>query len=79
MRYADSFCECVEKYEPHVYIFTGRCMVTKEPYSVTVPAEELNAYRRGNLIQDAMPSVSDEDREFLVSGYSPRGWKKVFG
>jgi hypothetical protein len=62
----------------HVYIFTGKCMLTRKPYSVTIPGEELYAYRQGALIQDAMPSVSAEDREFLISGYSPEGWKKAF-
>ena len=73
-------CTYEEKYEPkHVYIFTGTCLITKKKHSVTVPGPELYAYNQGKHIQDAMPSVSPEDREFLMSGYSPEGWKQVFG
>ena len=80
MRYADSHCEYVESYKPkHTYIFTGPCVITGKPYSVTVPGDELYAYRRGAYIQDAMPSVSKDDREFLMSGMSPEGWNETFG
>lgn len=79
MRYANNKCTYTEEYDPHVYIFTGPCLVTGEQYTVRVPAEELYAYNKGAKIQDAMPSVSEDDREFLISGYSPEGWKAVFG
>lgn len=75
MLYADNCCTYVESFKPkHTYTFKGLCVVTKKMYSVTVPAEELYAYRQGAMIQDAMPSVSKEDREFLMSGCSPEGW-----
>jgi hypothetical protein len=54
-------------------------MVTRKMYSVRVPKAELYAYNQGMCIQEAMPSVSKNDREFLMSGYSPEGWKQVFG
>jgi hypothetical protein len=81
MLYADAACTYTETIENniHFYIFTGPCFKTKKPYTVKVPATELFAYRRGQLIQTAMPSVSNEDREFLMSGYSPEGWKQTFG
>lgn len=78
MRYADTRCVYVEQYIPkHVYIFTGKCMVTGKMHSVMVPAEELYAYRQGAAIQYAMPSVSSEDCEFLMNGISPEGWKQM--
>lgn len=80
MRYADIYCECEEVFSPtHGYKFTGPCIVTARSCSVFVPANELFAYRQGELIQDAMPSVSPDDREFLISGMSPEGWKQTFG
>jgi hypothetical protein len=80
MMYADSHCTYDETCKPvHGYTFTGPCVVTGEPYSVFIPAPELFAYRRGDKIQDAMPSVKPEDREFLMSGTSPEGWNQVFG
>lgn len=80
MQYARSQCTCTEVYEPkHTYTFTGPCFVLRTPYSVTVPAEGLFAYNQGAKIQDAFPDLSVEDREFLISGTSPEGWKLLFG
>ncbi len=79
MRYADTHCTYTEKHSPvHTYVFTGKCVVTRNYYAVEVPGHELYNYRQGKLIQEAMPSVSPEDREFLMSGLSPEGWKKTF-
>lgn len=79
MRYADAKCSYIEIYKPHhAYTFTGPCIVTGETVSVTVPAKELNAYRRGALIQEAMPSLSAADREFLMTGISGKGWDATF-
>ncbi len=58
--------------------YEGPCVVTKEPYRVTVPKAAVDAWSRGVLIQDAMPGVSPGDREFLVSGISPAGWDQLF-
>lgn len=80
MRYADSRCTYEEKYTPkHVYIFTGKCIVMGKEHSVSVPAEELYAYRRGKSTQEALKSVSEDDREFLLSGFTEEGWELAFG
>jgi hypothetical protein len=81
MFYADSFCTYTEKNEngEHTYTFTGPCKVTKKPYSVTVKGPDLFKYRRGIHAQEAFPYLSDGDREFLISGFSPEGWKQIFG
>ena len=79
MRYADQFCDYTEQYEPeHTYTFTGPCVVTGKQVSVTVKAEELYAYRRGALIQDAFKSLNADDREFLMSGMSKEAWDRTF-
>lgn len=81
MRYADAKCTYTESFEDgqHVYIFTGPCQVTGKTYSVKVKGEELYAYRRGALAQNAFKTLSAEDREFLISGTSPDGWKQMYG
>jgi hypothetical protein len=80
MRYADECCTYTEINSPeHAYVFTGKCRMTGETVSVTVPGKELYAYRKGGLIQDAMPSVSAADREFLMTGLSGEAWDKTFG
>lgn len=58
---------------------TGNCLVTGEEYSVTVPRHGYLRWRNGTLAQDAFPTVSLNDREFLISGTSPRGWEEMFG
>ena len=30
-------------------------------------------------IQECLPELNDEDREFLISGISPIGWNLIFG
>tara|TARA_R110002051_G_scaffold121296_2_gene194503 strand:+ start:1418 stop:1675 length:258 start_codon:yes stop_codon:yes gene_type:complete len=69
-----------ETYEGgHRYHFTGQCRVTGKDWTVAVPGQELHQYRRGKLMQYAMPSLSDDDREFLITGISPEGWEQKFG
>lgn len=76
MKYAKQFCTCEEVFSPeHMYVFSGKCKVTQKPFSVTVKAEEMFAYNQGKLIQDAMPSLSVDERELLITGISPEGWE----
>lgn len=79
MRYADYACSYTETHDPHTYVFTGECACCKSEQSVVIPGPELYAYRSGQLIQDAMPSVSLDEREFLISGTCPACWDKLFG
>ena len=58
---------------------TGQCKFTGEEYSCVVPTQGLERHLAGEHAQTAMPSVSADDREFLISGISPAGWKKAFG
>jgi hypothetical protein len=61
----------------HTYTFTGPCVVTGEDYSVTVKGSELFKMRQTNNIR-ALKSLDSGDREFLISGTSPKGWDKIF-
>lgn len=80
MRFADNYCKCEEVMEPeHVFIYSGHCRYTGDPHSVTVRAKDLERYRQGSFIQDAMPSLSSNDREFLISGTGPGYWDKLMG
>ena len=40
--------------------------------------EELNSAGR-RLIQDIFPNLTDEQREFLLTGYTPEDWEMMFG
>ena len=55
--------------------FTGK-VHTRE---IDVTDEQLRNWReKGMLIQDAMPQVSDEDREFILTGTTPEEWNEAF-
>lgn len=45
-----------------------------------VTEQMLRAWMGGRLlIQDAMPELCLDDREFLISGVTPEEWEAVFG
>ena len=45
---------------------------------IDVTEEQLAAYKRGVLIQDAMPNVPGDLREFIMTGITPEEWKGIF-
>lgn len=57
----------------------GPCVFTGEEYQCVVPTVGLQRFLEGVPAQTALPSVSADDREFLISGISPKGWKATFG
>lgn len=66
MRYADAKCEV--KGVGDYYIITGHDVFTKRKVEIKLPSQELFYYRQGLPIQDAMRSLSVQEREFLISG-----------
>lgn len=57
----------------------GNCVFTGKEHSIEVPTAGLLRWLGGDSVQVAMPNVSADDREFLISGISPEGWKETFG
>ena len=41
--------------------------------------EQLAAWQGGVLIQRAMPNLTPDEREFLMTGYTPEDWEEIFG
>jgi len=39
--------------------------------------EEWNSPTRVRLIQDIFPNLSEEEREFIMTGYTPADWKEM--
>ena len=37
-----------------------------------------NRYHTKELIQDIVPNLSKEDREFLITGITPKEWNELF-
>ena len=72
LNYTEAYGDC-----GHTYTFSGPCRVTGEGYSVTVKGSELFRMRQTDSI-NALKSLDSGDREFLLSGTSPKGWDKLF-
>jgi hypothetical protein len=43
-----------------------------------ITKEQLFSWVDGQLIQDAMPQLSAEEREFMMTGITPDEWDSVF-
>ena len=43
-----------------------------------ITEEQIEAYRNGALIQDAFPNLSDNDREFFLTGITRNEWIEMF-
>lgn len=42
-----------------------------------VTAEQMSAYANGELVQRAFPQLSDDDREFLLTGMTHEEWEEM--
>ncbi len=55
--------------------FTGKMNTLDIPVTV----EQLADWQSGTLIQNAMPNLSPDHREFLMTGITPTEWEDAFG
>ena len=46
---------------------------------IEVTQDQLDTWNRGGLIQNVMPHLSADDREFLMTGVTPEEWNATFG
>lgn len=60
--------------EMHIFHVTDPNCETM--FLLPVPVSEYQAWKDGMLIQDAMPSLTKDDRELLLSGTCPKCWDK---
>ena len=56
-------------------IFNGKTR-TRE---LNVTQEQIDAWENGALIQNVMPHLIPEDREFLITGLLPEEFEAMFG
>ena len=58
---------------------TKQCMLTGDTNTmeIDVTQDQLDAWTNGMLIQDAMPDLTADHREFLISGTTPEMWSKM--
>jgi len=45
---------------------------------IDVTAEQYASWENGTLIQDAMPNITSDEREFIVSGCTPADFDFLF-
>lgn len=43
-----------------------------------VTVDQVRAWKGGTLIQDAMPQLTPDDREWLITGTTPDDWLSLF-
>jgi hypothetical protein len=46
---------------------------------INVTEEQILAWEMGKLIQDAMPELSADEREFVKTGITGEEWDQLFG
>tara|TARA_Y100000310_G_C20532738_1_gene739326 strand:+ start:48 stop:242 length:195 start_codon:yes stop_codon:yes gene_type:complete len=61
----------IEKESP----FSGN----KNVMDIDVTEEQIASWQGGELIQNAMPNLSADEREFVKTGITPEEWENVFG
>lgn len=66
--------------------FTGRdnvvtavCRKCQTSHTLLVNITDVAAWKSGKYIQDAMPYLSADERELLISGTCGECWKEMFG
>ena len=51
---------------------------TDNTRDIPVTSAQLDSWKAGEIIQNAMPDVSSDDREFLMTGITPEEWENMF-
>lgn len=61
-------------------LITRRSQLTGKIHSRDIPCtdDQLADWQSGTLIQHAMPNLSPEEREFIITGILPEEWDKLF-
>lgn len=61
--------------QPQMIEVAGRCRLCREPFDVIVSLDSWHAWRTGTLIQNAIPELSKETRELLITGVCADCWR----
>ena len=59
---------------------TRDCMLTGQTnvMDLDVTTEQIKQWQQGELIQNVMPHLSIDEREFLITGMLPDTWDNIF-
>lgn len=61
-------------------LITKRSMISGKTNTKDLPVtqEQLDQWRSGAPVQEAMPHLSPDDREFILTGITPEEWEATF-
>ena len=61
-------------------LITRLSMVSGKTHTLDLPVteEQMAAFNRGKLIQDAFPDLPAPLREFILTGITPEEWDETF-
>ena len=54
------------------------CSASNQPYSITIGTDQYEEWQAGEFIQNVLPELDSDQREFLISGTTPEEWKQLF-
>ena len=60
-------------------IYSKDCSITNKPYIVEISFEQYLSWKSGLYIQNACPQLNEDQREFLITGFTPEEWNAVMG
>jgi hypothetical protein len=60
-------------------MFTGRIHTMELNIEPSVFESSLRKWESGTLLQDAFPTLSPDEREFVKTGVTPEEWENSFG
>lgn len=65
--------------EPTVTISGNTIWVERNGVSVTGSIRQFELWLEGSLIQNVFPELTEDEREFLISGMTPDEWSAYIG
>ena len=73
--------DAIEHIAENTVRVTKTSMLSGQQSCMDLPIRQgqLDRGRNGALIQDAMPQLDTDQREFLISGITPAEWNEAFG
>ena len=62
-------------------LITRKSLISGNTNTMSLPIteEQYTAWEQGTLVQVAMPHLSPDEREFVMSGITPEEWAETFG
>ena len=62
-------------------LITRKSLISGDINTMSLPIteEQYTAWEQGTLVQDAMPHLTPDEREFVMTGITPTEWAETFG